>query len=87
MNITFFSKFWSFFLDNINLKQTILKNTFWLVMAEIIIRILKLVLVIYVARILGATEYGKFTFALSFAMLFVALSDLGLSPITVREFS
>ena len=87
MNITFFSKFWSFFLDNINLKQTILKNTFWLVMAEIIIRILKLVVVIYVARILGATEYGKFTFALSFAMLFVALSDLGLSPITVREFS
>jgi len=44
-------------------------------------------LIIYIARVLGATEYGKFTFALSFVSLFVVFFDLGLSNIVTREFS
>ncbi len=75
------------FLDNLGTKQTILKNTFWLAAGEGITRFLKLILIIYVARILGATEYGKFTFALAFVTLFVIFSDLGLSQITTREFA
>jgi len=77
----------SFLLDNKTVKQTIFKNTFWLAVAEGISRLLKLILIIYVARILGATEYGKFTFALAFVSLFVIFSDFGLSHITVRELS
>ena len=56
----------NFLLENIGIKQTILKNTFWLVSAEAVTGLLRLVLLIYAARILGATEYGKFTFAFSF---------------------
>jgi len=74
-------------LNNKSVKQTIFKNTFWLVIAEAISQLLKLVLLIYVARILGATEYGKFTFALAFVSLFVIFSDFGLSSITTREFA
>ncbi len=77
----------SLFLDNKTVKQTILKNTFWLTAGTVISRLLKLVLIIYVARILGATEYGKFTFALAFVSLFIIFSDLGLPTIITREFA
>ncbi len=77
----------AFFLENTGIKQTLAKNTFWLSVAEVVTRTLKLILIIYVARILGATEYGKFSFALAFISLFAVLSDLGLSSITTRELS
>ena len=76
-----------FFLKNLGIRQIIFKNTFWLAVAEGVSRFLKLILIIYIARILGATEYGKFTFALAFVGLFVIFSDLGLSQITTREFA
>ena len=79
--------FKNLFFKNIGTKQTIFKNTFWLVMAEGINKFSKLILIIYIARILGATEYGKFTFALSFVALFSIFSDLGLFSVTIREFS
>jgi len=75
------------FLKNIGIKQTVFKNTFWLILAEAITGFLKFIFIIYVARILGATEYGKFTFALSFVSLFTVLGDLGLSSIIIRDFS
>lgn len=75
----------SFFLENLGVKQTIFKNTFWLAFAEGITRFLKLILIIYVARIFGATEYGKFNFALAFVGLFMIFSDLGISQIATRE--
>ena len=73
--------------NNHTLRQTIFKNTFWLTLSEGITRVLKLLLIVYVARILGVTEYGKFTFALSFVSLLVIFSNLGLNVITVREVS
>ena len=76
-----------FFLENIGIRQTILKNTFWLTAAEVVIGFLRLALLIYVARILGATEYGKFTFAFSFVSVIVIFSDLGVIDIITREFS
>jgi len=75
----------AFLLHNLGTKQTIAKNTFWLAVAEGITRFLKLFLIIYVARILGATEYGKFTFALAFVSLFAIFSDFGISTIAIRE--
>ena len=75
------------FLENIGIRQTIFKNTFWLTAAEVVIGFLRLGLLIYVARILGATEYGKFTFAFSFVSVIVIFSDLGVIDIITREFS
>ncbi len=82
-----FSLFKKLFLENRSLKQIVAKNTFWLVSAEVIARLLGLFLVIYVARTLGATDYGKFTFAFSFTSIMAILCDLGLSDISTREFS
>jgi len=75
----------SFLFHNKTVKQTILKNGLWLSFSEAIVRLLKLALIIYVARILGVTEYGKFTFALAFISLFAIISDLGISPIIARD--
>jgi len=82
-----FSGIKSIFFENKTIRQTIFKNTFWIGLSSGISKILKLILIIYVARIFGATEYGKFTFALSFVSLFVVFFDLGLSNIVTREFS
>ncbi len=76
-----------FLFNNIGLKQTIVKNTFWLTLAEIVSKGLSLVLVIYIIRILGALEYGKFIFALSFVSVMSIFSDLGVMDIATREFS
>jgi O-antigen/teichoic acid export membrane protein len=77
----------STFLKNTGLRQTIVKNTFWLAAAEAVVKVLGTVLVIYMARVLGAAEYGKFTFALSFVSVMSILSDLGIIEISTREFS
>jgi len=77
----------NFLFKNTNQKQTIFKNTFWLTIAEVFTRLLKFFLVIYIVRILGATEYGKFTFAFSFASLLTIISSMGLPAIVIREFA
>ncbi|MBU1046019.1 flippase [Patescibacteria group bacterium] len=76
-----------FLFENAGIKQTIIKNTFWLTLAETISRFLRLILIIYIARILGAAEYGKLAFALAFVSLFIVFSDLGISSLTTRELS
>jgi O-antigen/teichoic acid export membrane protein len=75
------------FFNNINQKQIIFKNTFWLAVAEVVIRLFKFFLIIYVVRVLGATEYGKFSFAFSFVALLTIFFDCGLSSIVTREFA
>ena len=75
------------FLKNLGLRQTVIKNTFWLAVSEAIFRLSQFLLIIYSIRILGATEFGKFTFALSFVAIFATISDFGLSDIATRELS
>lgn len=87
MKIGDFADVKSLLLDNKTIRQTIFKNTFWLAIAEAVSRLLRLILIIYVARILGATEYGKFTFALAFVSLFLIFYEFGLPLIVTREFS
>ena len=70
-----------------SIKQTIFKNTFWLSISEVITRFLKFLLIIYVARILGAVEYGKFSFALNLVAILIIFADLGTSTIITRELS
>ena len=76
-----------FFLENLTLKQTILKNTIWLSVSEFFVRLFKYLLIIFAARILTVNQYGQFSFALSFIGFFVAFGDLGISQIATRELS
>lgn len=73
------------FFENLGIRQTVFKNTFWLVGTQITISLMNVVLLVFVARILGATEYGKFAYAMAFVSIIACLIDLGVSSITTRE--
>ena len=63
----------------------VVKNTVWLSLGEIVGRLLRIVLIFYSARLLGAGEWGVSSYLLSWAVLFTIATDLGLSAIVTRE--
>lgn len=75
----------SFLLENKTAKQTVAKNTFWLGVGTIASRIIKSIIIIYAARVLGAENYGIFSYALSLAALFSIFADIGMTAILTRE--
>lgn len=79
------AKLRAFFFENAGLTQAIFKNTFWLGFGQLVSRLIRAVLIIYAARILGAAGYGAFSYALSLAGFFTIFSDIGLTPLLTRE--
>lgn len=75
----------NFLFFNSNTRQTIVKNTFWLFMAEASGRLLKMGLIIYAARKLGADGWGIFAYAISVASLLMLFSDIGISSLIIRD--
>ncbi|MFA7158856.1 MAG: flippase [Kiritimatiellia bacterium] len=63
----------------------IAKNTLFLNIATITTRGLSFATSLLLARYLGEMAFGRYAFALSFAGIFVILTDLGLGYLTVRE--
>jgi len=63
----------------------VISNTLWLLVQRGGGRVLTLLLMIYLARHLGTLGFGKLVFAISFTSLFLILSDLGITTLTVRE--
>jgi O-antigen/teichoic acid export membrane protein len=74
-----------FLFVNTTNKQTFVKNTFWLGLSEVSGRLLKMLLIIYAARKLGADGWGTFSYALSVASLLMIFSDIGLGGLITRE--
>ena len=66
-------------------KQTIIKNIFWLSVGQIGSRLIRAAIIIYAARILGAAEFGVFSYILGLAGFFTIFADLGVSPLMTRE--
>lgn len=65
--------------------MSIAKNTTILTAASVIQRILAFVYFTLVARGIGVENIGKYSFAISFAMIFSIFVDLGLTSAMVRE--
>lgn len=65
--------------------RTLISNSVLILTAEVFERFMRLVLVIFSARLLGDEAYGKFTFALAFTSLFLILADGGIHQLIVRE--
>jgi len=72
---------------NRSAKQTIVKNVFWLSMSQIGSRLIRAAIIIYAARVLGAAEYGIFSYVLSFAGFFTLFSDIGVNSLLTRNAS
>ncbi|MCL5004598.1 MAG: oligosaccharide flippase family protein [Patescibacteria group bacterium] len=77
----------SFLFENKTTRQTIAKNTFWLFFGEISSRLLRMIIIIYAARVLGADGWGIFSYAITLAAFLRSFSDVGISAILTRESS
>lgn len=80
-----FNRIKKFLFENQSLRQTVIKNAFWLNFGEITSRFIRAIIIIYAARIIGAAGYGVFSYALNLAGLFTIFSDIGVSSILTRE--
>ncbi|MDD4931780.1 MAG: flippase [Candidatus Colwellbacteria bacterium] len=67
------------------MERSIVKNTAWLFSGQAIGRAIRAVVIIYAARLLGASSWGVFSYALSLAATFTVLSDVGVNALLVRE--
>ncbi len=65
--------------------EKVFKNAAWLLFGQIAGRTLRAGILIYAARILGASSWGAFSYALSAAAAFTVFSDIGINSLLVRE--
>ena len=79
------SRLKSLLFENRAVRQTITKNIFWLSTGQIASRLFRGLIIIYAARVLGATEYGVFAYVLGLAGFFTIFADIGVNSILTRE--
>ena len=75
----------SFLFKNSGSAQTVAKNTIWLSISNFGGRIIKAIIVIYAARILGAAGYGVFSYAVTLAGFFTLFVDPGINAVLIRD--
>ncbi len=80
-----FSRLKELLFQNRSTRQTVAKNTFWLTTSEIGARFIRAGIIIYAARVLGAENFGVFSYALGLAGFFTVFADVGLSALLTRE--
>src|SRR3989339_187905 len=68
-----------------SLAKSVFKNVSYLLIARSAFRFLTAVALIYAARYLGTERYGMFETATAWANMFLALNDVGMSTLIVRE--
>lgn len=68
-----------------HLVKKVATNAFFKATGELAIRVLSFAFIVFVARVLGDSQFGMISFAYSFALLFVVIVDFGLNPLIVRD--
>lgn len=63
----------------------IIKNIGALALGEVITRVLSLILIIYIARFLGDTGFGRYSLAFAFTSLFLVFLDPGVNTVVIRD--
>ena len=71
---------------NGTLKQTFLKNTFWLSAGELLAKLFKFFLIPVSARLLGPEKFGIFGYSIALVGAFFIFSDFGLGSLFTREY-
>jgi O-antigen/teichoic acid export membrane protein len=79
------AKIKSFLFKNKTAKQTVAKNTIWLTISNFGGRLIKAFIVIYAARVLGASQYGIFSYAITLAGFLALFTDPGINSVLLRD--
>lgn len=75
----------TFLFKNTSIKQTVAKNTIWLLISQIGGRVIRSAIILYAARLLGTAEYGLFSYAITLVGLMNILMDPGVNSVLMRE--
>lgn len=75
-----------FLWENLNPRQIVLKNAFWLYLSEFFGRGLKFLVFLLIARFLGPKILGSFEYLFSFIGMFFIFADFGISSIFIRDY-
>jgi len=76
-----------FLFENTAVRQTIVKNTFWLTVSNFGGRLIKAVVIVYAARVLGTSGWGVFSYAITLAAFVSLVVDPGVNATLMRESS
>ncbi len=71
--------------ESLSTSATVVRNSFVMIAAQVILRALMVLFATYVARRLGSEEYGRYSLITSVINLFSFPADLGLSLYCARE--
>ena len=67
------------------LKSNVIKNSLWLILDKALRLLCGLFIGSWVARYLGAEQYGLMSFAVSYAAVFISFSMLGIDNLVIRD--
>ncbi|MEW6614396.1 MAG: flippase [Thermodesulfobacteriota bacterium] len=70
---------------NKNITYRITKNFSSLIAAQVVYKLIMLIMMIWIARFLGAQGFGQISYGLSFVWVFIFLSDFGFSELFIRD--
>lgn len=70
---------------NTSTRQTVAKNTIWLAISNIGGRLLRAGIIVYAARVLGAANWGSFSYALTIAAFLAVFVDIGINAIITKS--
>ena len=76
-----------FIFKNSWFKQTVAKNSFWLLFSEFLSRVFTFLISLWVSNKLWANGFWTYTFVMSVVTFFVLIVDFGISSLTFRELS
>ena len=76
-----------FIFKNSWFKQTVAKNSFWLLFSEFLARVFTFLISLRVSNKLWANWFWTYTFVMSVVTFFVLIVDFGISSLTFRELS
>ncbi|MFA5053811.1 MAG: oligosaccharide flippase family protein [Parcubacteria group bacterium] len=67
------------------MNSKIIKNAVWLFSGQVVGRALRAILIVVAARLMGTSDWGVFSYAISLAAAFTVFSDVGINALLVRE--
>jgi O-antigen/teichoic acid export membrane protein len=65
----------------------VIKNTFSIAFSNIAAKVIAFLITIYLAKYLGVENFGKYTFIITYLMLFSFIVGFGLDPVVIRDIS
>lgn len=65
--------------------KRVVKNSGFLLISRVATKVISFFILLYIARHLGPTDFGKYSFAFAFTYFFSFIPDLGIHQILVRE--